>query len=298
MRNLTIKRTKSFVGCLAKMQVYIEDPAASEIQINQIPCRKLGTLKNGEEQTFQIGDEAAKVFVIADKLSRKFCNEFFELPAGEEDVYLSGRNKFNLLTGNAFRFDNNTSEAVLANRKRSARFGAFILIPCCIAGLVGGYFIGRAIVRSAIPDEPTVKEQTFYSNGMRITLTDEFKETTVANFTAAYDSRNVAVFALREPFTLMEGLEAYSLPQYGQLVMKANNVTDGSIKTDGDLVYFQYEWTNPEDNLKYQYYSYLYKTTDAFWMIQFATRYDDAEKYTQQISEWARSVSFSTDPTY
>lgn len=298
MRNLTIKRTKSFVGCLAKMQIYIEDPSANELQINQIPCRKLGTLKNGEEKTFQIGDEAAKIFVIADKLSRKFCNEFFDLPAGQEDVYLTGRNKFNLLTGNAFQFDNNTSEAVLANRKRSARFGALILIPCCIAGLVGGYFIGRAIVRSAIPEEPTVKEQTFYSTGMRITLTDEFKETSAANYTAAYESKNVAVIALREPFSLMDGFENYTVTEYGQLVIKNNQLTGASIKTNGDLVYFQYDRTSPADNLHYQYYAYLYKSSGAFWMIQFATRYEDAEKYAQQITEWAKSVSFTSESSF
>ena len=45
------------------MKVYIEDNTSEEIRINDIPCRQLGTLKNGEEKTFQIGDEAAKVFV-------------------------------------------------------------------------------------------------------------------------------------------------------------------------------------------------------------------------------------------
>lgn len=49
MRNLTIKREKSFVGSLAKMKVYIEDPTSNEICINDISCRKIGDLKNGEE---------------------------------------------------------------------------------------------------------------------------------------------------------------------------------------------------------------------------------------------------------
>ena len=76
MRNLTIKRQKSFVACLGKMKVYIEDPMANDLVIKGVYCRKLGDLKNGEEKTFQIGDNAAKVFVIADALSKDFCNEF------------------------------------------------------------------------------------------------------------------------------------------------------------------------------------------------------------------------------
>ena len=87
MRNLTIKRTKSFVGCLGKMKVYIEDPLSNEMTINNTPCRKLSVLKNGEEKTFLIDENEAKVFVIADKLSKGFCNEYYNVPAGEEDVF-------------------------------------------------------------------------------------------------------------------------------------------------------------------------------------------------------------------
>ena len=47
MMNLTIKRNKSFVGCLAKLKVWIEDEAG-ELVIGGVPCRLLGDLKNGE----------------------------------------------------------------------------------------------------------------------------------------------------------------------------------------------------------------------------------------------------------
>ena len=63
MRNLTIRREKHFVASLATMKVYIEDPTANDLTINGVSCRKLGTLKNGEEKTFTIAEEAAKVFV-------------------------------------------------------------------------------------------------------------------------------------------------------------------------------------------------------------------------------------------
>ena len=80
MRKLTIKRNKSFVGCLGTMKIYIESAVGAECFINDVPCRKLGTLKNGEEKTFEIDNAAAKVFVIADQLSKKYCNEFYKLP--------------------------------------------------------------------------------------------------------------------------------------------------------------------------------------------------------------------------
>ena len=146
MRNLTIKRVKSFVGCVAKALVYVEDPFSTEIEIRGIPCRKLGELKNGEEKTFQIGNAGVKVFIIADKFSKEFCNEYYNVLAGEEDVYLSGKNKFNPAVGNAFRFDNNNDPEVIANYKKNASKGLGILILSMIIGFVFGYLFVSAIL--------------------------------------------------------------------------------------------------------------------------------------------------------
>ena len=191
MRNLTIKREKSFVGSLAKMKVYIEDPTSNEICINDISCRKIGDLKNGEEKTFQIEEQKAKIFVIADKLSKNYCNEYYQLPDGQEDIFLSGKNKFNLANGNAFRFDNNESEESIANRKRGTRKGLLILIAAAAVGFVVGYLITSNLFAN---NESNTKE--FSSKGMSITLTDEFVKADIENFTVTYDSKKVAVFAL------------------------------------------------------------------------------------------------------
>lgn len=142
MRTLTIKRTKSFVACLVTMKVYIEDHSSNEIVINDIPCRKLGQLKNGEEKTFEIDNEAAKVFVIADKLSKNYCNDFYEIPYGEDDISLTGKNQFNIATGNAFRFDNNPSQAALSNRTRGTNKGAVVTIIALVVGAIIGAIIG------------------------------------------------------------------------------------------------------------------------------------------------------------
>lgn len=139
MRTLTIKRAKSFVACLAKMKVYVEDPTSREIVINNVPCRKLGDLKNGEEKAFSIDEGAVKVFVIADKLSKNYCNEYYQLREGQEDVFLSGKNCFNPATGNAFRFDHNDNDEVIANRQRNTIKGIVILIVAAIVGAIIGY---------------------------------------------------------------------------------------------------------------------------------------------------------------
>lgn len=288
MRNLTIKRTKSFVGSLAKMKIYIEDATSNEMLINNIPCRKIGDLKNGEEKTFQIGEQEAKVFVIADRISKNYCNAYYQLPEGQEDIFLSGKNKFNPANGNAFRFDNNESEEIVANRKHGTRKGALILIIAAVVGAVVGFSITSGLFSNKTPDV-----KTFYSNGMTITLTEEFKKMDIENYTVAYDSKNVAVFALKEEFTLADGFEDYTLEQYADLVIQTNGLGSAEIKTVAGLTYFEHNFTNPQTNDDYRYFSYVYKTNDAFWLIQFTTLNENADEYAQQITAWAKSVEFS-----
>lgn len=287
MRNLTIKREKSFVGSLAKMKVYIEDPTSNEICINDISCRKIGDLKNGEEKTYQIDEQEVKIYVIVDKLSKNYCNEFYQLPAGQEDVFLSGKNKFNPANGNAFRFDNNESEETIASRKRGARKGLLILIVAIIVGAVFGYSITSNLFFNKTP-EP----KDFSSNGMNITLTDEFVKTDIENYTVAYDSKNVAVFALKEAFALADGLQGYTLEQYGNLVLQNNNLSASKLQNLEGLTEFEYEFTNPDTKDTYKYFSFVYKADDAFWLVQFATLTENVDEYSPKILEWAKTVSF------
>lgn len=287
MRNLTIKREKSFVGSLVKMKVYIEDPTSNEMRINDVPCRKIGDLKNGETKTFQIDEQTLKVYVIADKLSKDYCNEFYQLPAGQEDVFLSGKNKFNPANGNAFRFDNNESEENIANRKRGTRKGLLILIIAAIIGAVVGYSITSGLFSDKTPDA-----KDFSSNGMSISLTDEFIEIDVENYTVVYDSKNVAVFALKEAFALADGFQNYTLEQYGNLILKNNNLSASELQNLDGLTEFEYEFTNPNTKDTYTYFSFVYKADDAFWLVQFATLTENVDEYRAQILEWAKTVSF------
>ncbi len=142
MRKLTILRRKSFVACLMTLKVYIESFDGTGEEINGVFCKKLGVLKNGEEATFEIGEESAKVFVIVDKLSKNFCNDCYQLPEGNEDIYLSGKNKCNPAIGNPFVFDNNDTPDAENNRKHRQRLGWIILIVCLVVGFAIGFMLG------------------------------------------------------------------------------------------------------------------------------------------------------------
>ena len=268
------------------MKIYIEDTTANDIVISNVPCRKLGELKNGEEKTFVIGEEQAKVFVIADKLSKDFCNEFYQLSAGQEDVYLSGKNKYNPAKGNAFLFDNNENPEAQQNRKKGSRKGFVILCAAIIVGAVLGFAAGSGLFSGR-----KVEPKVFADNGMQVTLTNEFKSVKMQNYTNCYDSAKVAVFALKEAFTLADGFENYTLEQYGNLVLQNNNLSVQLKNVDG-LTGFEYEFTNPETKDTYKYFSFVFKSDDAFWLVQFATLTENADAYNAKIVQWAKTVSF------
>mgnify|MGYP001025726406 FL=1 len=285
MRLLTMKRAKRYVACLVKMKVFIEDPTG-DTMINGTPCRKLGELKNGEEKAFEIPEQSAKVFVIADKLSKNYCNDFYELPEGQEDIFLSGKNKFNLATGNAFRFDNNDSAQALANRKKGGRKGLIVFLCAILAGIA--IYLLLTLPLSDLAKKP----ETFASDGMRITLTNQFHEADFDDFTVSYDSNDVAVFLLKDDFAVLDGLEDWSLEEYGAFILLNNGLEETALQQESGLTYFTYDYVNAAEDADYYYISYLYKAPDAFWMIQFATTRDRYARYADQIRDWARSVEF------
>lgn len=284
MRNLTIHRLKSFVGCLAKMKVYMEDPEAGDLDINGVLCRKIGELKNGEEKTFSITERSVKVYVIAGKSSRNYCNDYCTIPEGTEDLVLTGKNRYNPASGNAFRFDGEHGDDVKQNRKKGFRKGLVILIASCLVGLVIG------VVTSLLP---SMTPETFAAGEMRITLHGGFREVKQENVFACYGTKDVAVFVIKESPKQIAELEGISLDTYGRMLLEANQFDESIVlqKLEG-LTYFEYLATNPETGEDWIYFSVIYQSEDAYWLVQFATLEKNMDKYAQSFVQWAQSVEF------
>lgn len=286
MRNVIIKRNKSFVGCLSKLKVYIEDYTYGETKIGGVPCRKLGTLKNGEEKAFLIPDNAAKIFVIADSLSKNFCNEFYNLPEGQYDIYLSGQCRYNPASGNAFRFDGVTDESVIKNRKKGTKIGIMVLIIAAIVGFVIGF--------SSTFSNGNGDTKEFKCDEMQITLTDEFMKVPVSGFDACFANDEIVILVTRDDLDVLYDLEEYSLKEYGDLSLEANELADVSeVKENNGIMYYDYEAENAEENCTYYYYATIFKSEDAFWTIQFAVLTEDVDQYMPQIIEFSETITFA-----
>lgn len=104
MRKLKVCRQKSFVACTMKIQIYITDDEG-ELVIEGRKCRKLGELRNGTEEVFDITEKDFYVYAIYDKITKDSCNGSILIPRGDRDICVSGKPKLKPRKGNPFVFD-------------------------------------------------------------------------------------------------------------------------------------------------------------------------------------------------
>ncbi|MBR4863685.1 MAG: hypothetical protein IKU07_03850 [Oscillospiraceae bacterium] len=278
MRNLTITRNKSFVGCAMKDQVYVQDDLAPELTISGVPCRKIGEIKNGETKTFQIGEGELQVFLIADKLSKDYCHGTVTVPQGQEDVSYSGKHAYTF-GSNPFRFDGVIyTEEQLAEQKKQARKGSIITVIAVVVGLIVGSLASGAF--------HTASPKTFTKDDFQITLTDEFSSVGVDGFYAAYQSKSVLLFAQREA---KADLDEMTLAEYGALVCELNEMTDADMHQGSDFYWFSF--TKTVDGEDVYYVAVCCEGTDAFWIVNFATPVSNRDTYHDTFLEWAESIA-------
>ena len=285
MRYLTIQRNKSFVACLMKVKVYIEDPNSTEIKIQGVSCRKIGELKNGEQQNFMIGDEKLRIYVIADKLSKNYCCDFYEVPEGTENIFLSGACKYNPLSGNAFRFDGIPTEEMKYRRKHGIKKGIAVFAIALVIGII----IGLATTLIPLFVKPDSKE--FTKSGVSITLNEDSAEEPIEGFDVTYSSNSMAVFMQKSEFDGDEEFAAMTVDEYCDAVIKANGKNSEILHKDG-LTYYEFSYIS-DQSINYRYVCFVYKTDDSFWFVQFAVEETNYTLYEDDIFTYAKSVKFN-----
>ncbi len=282
MRTLTVTRNKTFVGCASKIRLYIEDYTAPEITILDTPCRPLGILKNNETQSFEITEEAVKIFAIADKASKNYCNEFYPIPAGIDPVTLSGQCRYNPMNGNAFRFDGVSNEEVLANRRKNTKKGIFVMV----AAVALGVFIGLASSGVLFPEKDKAFEESAYS----ITLTNRFEKDAFEGYEAIYEKDDVLVMISKETFASLGEYSSISVTEYNKIIQADTEApTKTEVRTEDGLCY--YDHTADIDGENYTYRVFAYKGSDAFWLVQFVVYTEDMEKNQADIMAWAKTFA-------
>ena len=138
----------------------------------------------------------------------------------------------------------------------------------------------------AIPDDDSIGQtQIFEKDGIKLTLTDRFIETpSELGFYAYYVSDFCGVVVLREDFSLEEGLSERSLEEYVGNVIENNGHADIEPQNKDDL------WFYVRDSGETTSYSYSFKGSDAFWIVQFICMTSDAPTLEDLFYLWADCV--------
>ncbi len=281
MRKVYLTRDKSFVGCLGKLNVYVEDANAPDTVIADIPCRKVCKIANGETVSFDISDEETRVIVIADKLSKNFCNDYYRIPAGASDVEIGGKCTYNPPAGNPFRFHGVTDEDVLANRKRTGKKSLIIMLIAVVVGFVVG-LVGSM-------DSLIVNDKVFKAEEFEITLTTQFEDYSddgIYQFYSRDCSACVYVYDFGEypEFTEMSELDFLNY-------LKSYNVFTASseLKTVEGLLVVEVQAKSESGEIA-SYFSVFIKGDDAFYRFEFGSEIEKYPELRTQFIDWAKTI--------
>ena len=227
-------------------------------------------------------------------LTKDFSGEYYQLPEGQEDVHLTGKNTFNPFAGNPFRFENNESEGIKGHRRKAIAIGLIPVVLLCVSvvALICAFCAPSDSPAGDPTEGPSNGPKTFEQEGMRITLTEQFHSVSVPKFTVGYESDEVVVLALREEFSDVPALKIYDLKQYAELVLMANSIYGSDPRETDGLTLFEYDYTDRKTMVRYHYVCFVFKTEDSFWTVQFVTEKDKEYDYKWKFFQWAKTVTF------
>lgn len=158
-----------------------------------------------------------------------------------------------------------------------------LLTFCLLILSVLSAFSGCIMV---IPTNDSIGEpKTFEKGGITLTLTDRFVEQeSELGFFGYYVSDFCGVVVIKEEFTLEEGLEDLPLEEYVANVIRNNGHTGIKPQNKDDL------WFYVSDSGKTRSYSYSFKGSDAFWIVQYLCMTADAPELEDLFHLWASAV--------
>ena len=136
-----------------------------------------------------------------------------------------------------------------------------------------------------------VTDKAYGDKGFNITLPSNFKTYDAEGYDVCYDTKDCAVFALKEAFDQAEGFGDLSLREYTELVLEANGLDNAITETD-KYMYFEFEKTVDDSSEPYEYLACCYRAEDAFWLVQFSCAKSDYDRYRPKMLEWADTVYF------
>lgn len=182
-------------------------------------------------------------------------------------------------------------ESKMAEEKQESKLLKILIPSLCALVLVACIVI---FVLCLVPFE-----KKFEGEGYQITLNTKFTQQNEANYLTTYHGKEIKVFVSKETFENIKlwhertNPEGETKEEYIAAALAINKErmeisTNDEVYTDGDLTYYEYE--SVYKNKTYFYRSYVFKTNDAFWQIQFGCENSLKENLVEQIEQFAKTI--------
>ena len=136
-----------------------------------------------------------------------------------------------------------------------------------------------------------VREKTFTSQGMSVTLTSEFRRSEREPYLYCYTAPGVSVTVTRELFKDYEGIVGYSLDELTGFTITVNGFDATLEHTASGIPYFDYR-TTLDTGEAYAYRAYSYRSEAALWVLRFGTPEAMFGARCPQFDAWAETVKF------
>ena len=162
-----------------------------------------------------------------------------------------------------------------------------LLLALCLALNSCFMILSTPIDPTLVSPEDLGTKKTFVKAGITLQLTEKFKEEeSERGFDAYYTSPFCGVTVTKELFTSREGLTEQSPEEYMRDFLKSIGQTDIEPQNrDGLWFYVKYN-----DSSARCVYSYVYKGTDAFYIVQYILNTSDEAILKDTLHNWAKAT--------
>lgn len=283
MRNLIIKRRSSPFGQDAVLHIYAT-PANGDVSGDEILWYDLGSVSDGQTVVIPISDEPIKIY-IADDLSAQMQRcEYCQIPAGNNDLFISGKRVSATAGSNPFHFDENTDNP--ASRCRT--IGIIVAVILLVGALIAFPFVMKLFSKSDAP--VSYESKVFSKDGIQITLTEEYQELDdTEGFEAGFITENASIRIKKEPYNNNSSISTFEFAQYYISIVLGENRMPYQ---EHGLILYEYTEVNPYDGRSYAYLMVFEKGPDAFWIVEFSTLEENADAMRERFLDYAKSICF------
>jgi len=145
---------------------------------------------------------------------------------------------------------------------------------------------------------PTSTPKMITHEELNITLPADYIQQDNEKYTFYYSNANSICLGNKEPIDDLEasGITAGTIDDYVNIIKEKSEIDTPTETVEGNEEARVFTWNNTFNDNEYTYLGYVCKTTDAYWLIQFACLAKDYNELKPQFMNYLSTVEITSIP--